>query len=501
MKTKGLYFPILILSASLTGCMVGPNFHTPSAPATNRYTEGVLPKKTVNTPSVSQGGKAQQFVMGQDIPAQWWALFHSPDLNRLVEQGLVNSTNLASAQAALRVAQETLNAQIGASFFPSMNLQVSGQRNRVTTAAFGGGSSVALYNLYNVSVPISYTLDLFGGLRREVESLRAQVDYQQYQLEAAYLTLTANIVTTAITAASLQAQIQATHELVNIQQDQLRIIRGQFNVGAASEANVLSQEAQLAQTQASLPPLEQSLAQSHHALAVLVGSLPSEVQIPRFDLDKLKLPTQLPVSLPSLLVQQRPDIRASEALLASASAQVGVATANLLPRLNLTGSYGYTNTSTGNLFSTNTNVWNFGGALVQPLFNGGALRAQKRGAVAAYEQAAAQYRQTVLVAFQNVADTLRALEHDAQTLRAQKSAEIASKRSMILTQQQFKLGSVSYVLLLTANQQYQQARIGRIQAQAARYNDTAALFQALGGGWWNQKMDITQINRAKSANK
>jgi len=407
-------------------------------------------------------------------------------LNALVQQGLNNSPNLAAAESALRVAQETLNAQIGTSLYPQVNLQLSGLRNRASTASFSGSTSSNVFNLYNVSVPVTYTLDMFGGLRREIEALRAQVDYQQYQLEAAYLALTANIVTTAITAASLQAQIQATYELIKIQRDQLRIVNGQFVLGGVSRANVLSQEAELAQTQASLPPLQQSFAQSHHALAVLVGALPSEIRIPTFNLDKMNLPMQLPVSLPSSLVHQRPDIRAAEALLAAASAKIGVATANLFPQITLSGSYGWINTSTGNLFSANNATWNIGGTLLQPVFNGGALRAQRRGAIAAYEQAAAQYRQTVLQAFQNVADTLRALQHDAETLRAQRSAEIASRRSMLLTQQQFQLGGVNYVALLTANQQYQLARISRIQAQAARYNDTAALFQALGGGWWNR---------------
>ncbi len=242
----------------------------------------------------------------------------------------------------------------------------------------------------------------------------------------------------------------------------------------------------MAQTQASLPPLEQKLAQSRHALAVLVGSLPSEIDIPNFDLDKITLPQHLPVSVPSSLVRQRPDIRASEALLAAASAQIGVATANMLPQITLSGAYGWTNTSMGGIFSPANTVWNFGGGLLQPIFHGGALRAQKRQAIDSYEQAAAQYKQTVLQAFQNVADALRAVQHDAQTLKAQRASELASRQSMLLTQEQFKLGGVNYVALLTANQQYRLAYISRIQAQAIRYNDTAALFQALGGGWWNR---------------
>jgi len=486
MRIYGLLLSTLLTAIFLTGCMVGPDFHTPKSPDTTRYTEKSLPEKTVSTPGIAQGGRSQYFVEGRDIPAEWWTLFHSRALNALVQQGLDNSPNLAAAEAALRVSQETLNAQIGTSMYPQVTLQASAQRNHASTAAFSGTNKSNLFNLYNVGFPVTYTLDVFGGLRRQIEGLRAQVEYQQFQLEAAWLTMTSNIVTTAISIASLQEQIQATRELVRIQTDQLRIVKGQFNLGGVSQANVLSQEAQLAQTEASLPPLEQKLAQSTHALAVLVGTFPSNLATPRLDLDKITLPTHLPVSLPTSLVRQRPDIRASEALLASASAQIGVATANLYPVFNLTGNYGWTNTSTGTFFSPSNNVWSFGGTLLQPVFNGGALQAQKRGAIDAYQQAEAQYRQTVLQAFQNVADALRAVQHDAETLRAQRRSEMASRRSMLLTQEQFKLGGVNYVVLLTANQQYRLALISRIQAQATRYIDTAALFQALGGGWWNQ---------------
>ena len=483
-KLKSL--SVILLSGVMTSCMVGPNFHSPQAPATHRYTSTSMPKKTASTSGLRQGGQAQYFVDGKDIPGEWWKLFRSPQLDALVRQGLANSPNLAAAEASLRVAQEALNAQIGSTLFPQANLQVTGTRNHLSLASVAGGSGSALYNLYNVSVPVTYTFDLFGGLRRQIESMSDQVLYQQFQLEAAWLTLTSNIVTTVITISSLEDQIKATRELVKIQEDQLRIVKGQFNLGGVSMSNVLSQQAQLAQTQASLSPLEQNRDKAVHALAVLVGSLPSDLTPPKIDLDKIHLPTQLPVSLPSSLVRQRPDIRASEALLASASAQIGVATANMLPQISLTGAFGYTSTSTGTFFTPANKVWNYGGQLLQPVFNGGALLAQKRQAVDAYQQAAAQYRQVVLTAFQNVADTLRALQHDAQALQSLRNAELASRRAMQLASEQFKLGGVNYVVLLTANQQYRLAFISRIQAQATRYNDTAALFQALGGGWWNQ---------------
>lgn len=492
LMTKQTIALLAVLLSFLTGCMVGPDFHSPKAPQTTRYTETALPKKTVSTQGIGNGGKSQHYMMGKNIPAEWWRLFHSKEINALIEQGIQNSPNLAAAEAALRVAQETLNAQIGTSLYPQVNLKLGAQRTRTSAASITGNTAANIFDLYNASIPVSYTLDTFGGLRREIQSLRDQVDYQQFQLEAAYLSLTANIVTTAVTAASLQAQIDATYQIIKIQSDQLKIIQGQFNIGGVSRANVLSQQAELAQTTASLPPLKQQLAQAHHALAVLVGVLPSEIRIPKIDLDKLYLPAQIPVSLPSELVRQRPDIRASEALLAAASEQIGVATANLLPQITLSGTLGWLNTSPSNLFAEHNQIWNFGGSLLQPIFNGGALQATRRGAIDSYQQAAAQYRQTVLQAFQNVADALRALQHDAEALRSQRDAEVASRRSMMLTTEQFRLGGVNYVTLLTANQQYQLARLSRIQAQATRYNDTAALFQALGGGWWNRQSDLNK---------
>jgi NodT family efflux transporter outer membrane factor (OMF) lipoprotein len=316
--------------------------------------------------------------------------------------------------------------------------------------------------------------------------LGAQVDYQHFELEAAYLTLSSNIVTTAINVASWQAQVKATHELIAAQEKILQIVQGQFHRGGASGVDVYTQETQLAQTRATLPPLEQQVAQGQHLLAVLLGSLPSESALPTFDLNTLVLPTVLPLSLPSALAHQRPDIRAAEALLHAACAQIGVATANLYPQITLNGSYGWAQDSPANLFTHNNVVWTIGTQIMQPLYNGGSLRAKRRAAVAGFEQAAAQYRQTVLQSFQNVADTLRAIENDAKAFHAQQQAEKAAKATFLLTAKQFRLGGVSYLSLLNAEKQYQQSNLGRIQAQAARYNDTVALFQALGGGWWNR---------------
>lgn len=481
---------ILILSLLLTGCMVGPNFHSPLAPKTCAYTANCMPKHTASAPVA--GGKSQQFVLCQDIPAQWWALYRSEPLNYLICRGIANSPNLQAAQASLRQAQENLRAEIGNLLLPAVDLNAFTERQRFSGSTFGVQNPVTdtattnIFNLSDVTVNVSYMPDVFGGLRRQVEASKALMDFQYFELEATYLTLTANIVTTAITKASLCAQIQATYELIHAQTEQLKIVQKQFRLGGVSSADVLAQKTQLAQTQATLPPLEKSLAQNTDALAVLVGDLPSESQLPPIDLDCLNLPKDLPLSVPSLLVRQRPDVRASEAQLHQASAQIGVATANLLPQFTLTGSYGAEANRIRDLFSPDAIVWTLMAQVAQPIFHGGALLAQRRAAIAAYCQAYDQYRQTVLQAFQNVADTLQAIAFDADALKAQAAAEKAAHQTLILTRGQFRLGAVSYLSLLNAERQYQQTHISRIQAQATRYVDTAALFQALGGGWWNR---------------
>ena len=479
---------------AMTACTVGPDFHRPEAPKTNTYTAKVLPEKTAAAPVA--GGDAQQFVFGQDIPALWWAVFHSDALDRLIRRALEDSPTLAAAQAALREARENMRAEIGAAFFPAIDATASAEREKFSGAAFGQPASKgSLFNLYNASVKVSYALDIFGGARREVEALRSQVDYQRFQLEGAYLTLTSNIVTAAVKEASLRAQILTTQEILKLEGEQLDLVERQLQLGGVSRSDVLAQQTQLAQTRATLPPIEKELEQTRHQLAVLVGRLPGEgAALPEFELTGLKLPQELPVSLPSSLVRQRPDIQASESLLHAASAQVGVATANLYPQITLSGSYGWESPKVSDLFQKGSSVWSLAAGLLQPVFHGGELIAKRSAAVAAYDQAAAQYRETVLQAFQNVADALRALDADATTLKAQAEAEAAAHATLDLTQKQFELGAVSYLSLLNAERQYQQTRIGLVQAQAARFADTAALFQALGGGWWNRsEADTAEI--------
>ncbi len=467
----------------LQGCKVGPNFRSPPAPGVQRYTETPLPAKTAHTPG--PGGEAQVFLENSDIPLLWWELYHSPEINTLIKAGLIHNPSLASASAALRQARENWKAQIGNSLLPAVNASGSVIRQKYAGVQIGIPGDSETFSLYNVAFNASYTLDVFGGARREIESLRAQVDYQQFEVIAAHLTLTSNIVTTAITMASYRAQIKATRKLIQAEQNILNILLQQYHLGGISNENVLTQRTLLEQAKATLPPLQKNLAQAKHALAALVGTFP-EQQLPVIDLDQLKLPTELPIGIPSMLVRQRPDIRASEALLHAACAQIGVATANLFPQITLTGNEGWLNSSWSKLFTAQNNVWLIAAQVAQPLFRGGALFAQRRAAIAAYDQALAQYKQTILQAFQNVADVLSALETDARTLQAQTIAERSARASLNLAMQQYRLGGVSYLNLLNAQQQYQQALISRIQAQAMRYNDTAVLFQALGGGWWHK---------------
>ena len=474
------------ISLALAACAVGPDFKPPEAPkvvADHPYTPVPLPAQTASAPGAA--GASQRFVPGDDIPAQWWQLYRSEPLDQLIRSALAQSPTLASARAALRQAQESYNADAGSKRLPSVTGQLGATRERVSEASSGapGGS---VFSLYSASVDVSYTIDAFGATRRELEGLQAAVDYQRYQVEAAYLSLTANVVTTAIQEASLRAQLKATRDVLDAEAQSLAVVEKQAGLGAVARSVVLAQRTQVAQTRATLPALEKSLAQTRHQLAVYAGRLPGDDGLPEFGLESLQLPQDLPVSLPSSLARQRPDIRASEALLHEASAQIGVATANLYPQITLSGSAGVQSLKLDKLFSSGSTAWSLGAGLLQPIFNGGALQAKKRGAVAAFDAAQAQYQQTVLNAFLNVANTLRALDSDAEALRAQSESESLARESLDLVTRQYKLGAVSYLALLDAQRTYQQARVGLVQAQAARYADTAALFQALGGGWWNR---------------
>jgi NodT family efflux transporter outer membrane factor (OMF) lipoprotein len=470
----------------LTGCAVGPDFKAPAPPATPGFVPpNELPAVTASAPL--PGGEAQRFVEGLDIPGQWWTLFQSAELNALIERALKHNPTLEAAQAALREANETVAAQRG-TFYTSVSASYQAQRARTSAVAFGlpeteGGF---LYTLNSASVNVSYTLDAFGGLRRQVEALQAQADYAQFALEASYLSLTANVVTTAIAEASLRAQIAATEDIMRAQQKQLDITQRRVTAGGASRTDVLLQQATLQSTLASLPPLRSQLAQQRNQLATYVGSMPADYSGGPFQLDSLSLPKDLPVSVPSKFVEQRPDVRQYSALLHAATAQIGVATANLLPQLTLTGSYGGDAAKFSDIFTPASVIWSVAASVTQPLFKGGQLVHQRRAAIAAAQEAAANYKATVLTAFQNVSNTLYALQGDADALAAETAAENSAAGSLELAQAQYKAGGASYLQVLTAEQTYQTAAVSLVKARAQRFADTAALFQALGGGWWNR---------------
>jgi NodT family efflux transporter outer membrane factor (OMF) lipoprotein len=461
------------------------------APDTEHYTQGEQPKTTAEAPGPS--GTAQTFVGNRNIPADWWTLFQSEPLDVLVKAALRDSPTVDSAKAALRSARENYLAERGSLLLPGIDGSLSTTRQKTPGAAFGApeiGSST--FTLVAAAVNVSYRLDIFGASRRQLEALQAQTDYQRWELEAANLSLTGNVVTTAINVASLRAQIAAVNDVVGSERDQVNIVERQFSAGGASRSDVLAQSTQLAQTEATLPALEKALAQAQHRLAVLSGKTPDS-DTPVFDLDKLTLPTELPVSVPANLIRQRPDVQAAEALLHQASANVGVATANLYPQLNLTGAIGTDALSASKLFSAGTGAWSAGASLTAPIFHGGEMVHKRRAALADLDNAAAQYRQTVLAAMQDVADTLRALEADARDLRAEANAEELAAKSLDITRKQFTAGGVSHVQLLIVERQYAQVHQSRVAAEAARYADSAALYQALGGGWWNRKDEQEKV--------
>jgi NodT family efflux transporter outer membrane factor (OMF) lipoprotein len=480
--TSGLIAILALLIAS--GCAVGPNFKRPAAPNVPSYTP-TLPTTTTSSPNVA-GGEAQTFAQGRDIPGDWWTLFHSKPLNDLIERSLKNNPDLKSAQAALLVARENVLAQRGA-YYPGVSGSFSATRAKTSEEISPVPSFTTFqYSLFTPEVSVSFAPDVFGLNRRTVESLKAQQEQARFVLAATNITLSSNVVAAAIQEASLRAQIDATNELIKINTNMLDILRKQFEKGYVGRLDVAAQEAQLAQVAATLPPLLKQLAQQRDLLTALSGGFPSEDLIEKFELSSLQLPQELPLSLPSKLVEQRPDVRQAEENLHSASALIGVARANRLPSFNLTGDIGSMALAFGNIFSAGNGFRDVGASVTQPIFQGGTLMHRERAARAAYVQADEQYRSTVLTAFQNVADTLHALEQDADGLKAAVAARDAAKVTLDLTTRQMQVGYVSYLALLNAEQAYQQAVINLVQAQSNRYADTAALFQALGGGWWNR---------------
>jgi NodT family efflux transporter outer membrane factor (OMF) lipoprotein len=484
-RTASSGLTLAALLAALAACAVGPEFKRPAAPSESGY--GVASSQTQTASVEGMGGGAQRFVVGMDIPGQWWTLFQSPKLTRLVEDALKANPNVAAAEAALRQAHELYSAQWGG-YFPTVQASLSAERAKNASAIIAPPtvSASPTYSLYTPQLTVSYAADVFGATRRAVESARAQAEVTRFQLEATYVTLSSNVVVTAVQEASLRGQIAATGRLAQLQHDLTETIRHRRTLGTASELDLLTQQSAEAQTAATLPPLQKQLGQTRDALTALLGRLPSDEPRETFDLEDLTLPAEVPVSLPSKVVAQRPDVRQAEENLHVASAQVGVALANMLPQFTISASAGSTALQVQHLFSPYAEFWSVGASLSQTLFDGGALLHRRRAADAALDAAAAQYRAAVILACQNVADTLRALQADADALKAISEANRAAKATLDVARRQYELGTISLVAVMNAEEAYQQAEIALVQARANRYADTAGLFQSLGGGWWNR---------------
>ena len=483
MRRTATLAPALWIAALIGGCAVGPDFHPPAAPPSPRFTEKAMPATTVK--AATHGGDAQALVPDRDIPGEWWTMFHSPQVTALVRQALQANPDVAAAQATLREAKETTRAEQGA-LFPSVSGSLQAQRQRESLAALGFGNGSSTFSVGSAALNVSYTLDAFGGIRRQVEQLDAQAEYQRFELEATDLALAANVIDAAINEAALQAQIETTQQIIKADTDALNLVRRRFSLGGVSQVDVLQQQSLLDAQVATLPGLRKQLQQARNQLSVYMGGRPDQYSTPTLDLNSLTLPNELPVSLPSQLVEQRPDIRAFGALLHSATAAVGVATANMLPQISLSGSYGRDGNTVANLFTPAGIVWTIAGSLTQPIFQGGTLSARRKAAQAALDVAAAQYSSTVNTAFQNVANALVAIERDAETLQAALAAQRTAAASLAVARSQYEAGAGTYLNVLTAEQSDYSSRLNLITARAARFTDTVALFQALGGGWWNR---------------
>jgi NodT family efflux transporter outer membrane factor (OMF) lipoprotein len=479
------------------GCTVGPNYVRPEFPQVSGYSS--TPVSAITGAPGATAGDAQHFVEGEDIPGQWWELFHSTDLDTIVDRAMRNNHDLKAAAAALAVAHENALAQRGA-FYPTMTGSVAASRSKTSAElAPTPTSGVLTYSLYTPEVSVAFVPDVFGLNRRLVEALYAQEQASRFQLEAAYLTLSSNVVVAAIQEGALRAQISAALSLIELNARGLEVLRQQKENGYAGQLDVAAQEAQLAAARTVLPPLLKQLEQQRNMLAALTGALPSEGLSERFELSQLQLPRELPLSVPSRLIEQRPDVRQAEENLHMASAQIGVAVANRLPSFTLTADAGKSALTLGALSAGSGTFWDLGAMIAQPILQGGALVHKERAAREAFNEASEQYRSTALAAFQNVADTLAALKHDAKTLEAASASADAAKSTLEMMRAQQKAGYVNILQLVTAEQAYQSAILSEDQAQFSRFADTVALFQALGGGWWNRAdsgRDLASENHA-----
>ena len=474
---------VLVLALSLSACKLGPDFFSPSAPPEQHYAS--RGERLPGEPSPeAEGAPKQNVAFGAKVTADWWRLFHSAALDTVVRQALADSPTIAEARATLLQAHELVLAAAGTTL-PQLDLGSQLARQAVNVAPTGLQRVPIPVNVYGVGPTVSYQLDVFGSIKRQVEAQQALADTSEYQLAAAYLSLTGNIATQAITIAGLRAQIATVEQILEDDRQNLQLVNTAFAAGTASQVDVTTAESQLANDRTLRPPLRQQLSVATHALAVFAGKSPAEWAPPQFDLASLTLPGDIPVSLPSQLVRQRPDILAAEAQLHQAGALVGVATANLYPNLSLTAGVGQQATQVSNFFSGLYNAWNIGLGLSAPIFHGGTLRARKRAAVAGFEAARDAYRETVLQAFGQVADLLEALAHDAEAVGTQRHATDTAQEALRLVRLSYQNGNSTLLNVLDNERQAQQAELGLVRAETQRLLDTAQLFVGLGSGWWD----------------
>jgi len=475
-----------LLALLAQGCTVGPHYRPPAPPTVARYTPQPQPQQTVSSPGPA--GVIQHFSSSAEIPAEWWTLFHSPELNTMVSKALQDSPTLAQATARLRQAQQELAARTGQAKYPTVTGNASVQQEQLNLSAYGiPFPNPSPFTLLNGSIAISYALDLFGANRHLIDGLRAQREYQQWQLEGARLILAGSVVTAAIEEAQFEQQLDLTRQMLELQRQELAISIDRNRAGGISDYDLRTERTAVAQTEAKLPPLQLQLDAIHDELALLMGESPAEAHIANITLESLTLPADLPVSLPSSLVKQRPDIRAAEALLHQASANAGVATANQYPQILLSASAGGVGTS----FLNGGDIWNVGSSLTQPIFNAGALQAEKRKALAAYDEANGVYRQTVLEAFRQVADALYATQHDAEALQSRTEAASEADAAWQIAARRYGAGGISHLDLLEAQRQKLQTAQDCTNSAASRFQDSATLIQALGDGWWNEAQVAT----------
>lgn len=456
---------------ALCSCAVGPDFIRPSPLKNQAYT----------SKSTSQLGN-QHVALENKISRTWWKEFHSPMLNHLMEQGIQHNYSLAAMRESLAQAKEVVAASQGP-LWPQAGLNATLGRQQYGPATFGPiNLRIDPFSYYLIGPNASYTLDVFGGTRRTIEKQKALALYQQHELDAAFLTLTGNIATTSITLATIKARIDVLKDIIQDDKKNLQLIQKSFSVGSSSRSDVLSAQSQLTNDETLLPSLYQQLRVAQNALNVLLGILPPPQKDLAFQLNAFTLPKKLPLELPSTLAHKRPDILAAEASLHAASADVGIATAHLYPNITLSATLLQEGIIPSALSSISPNAWSLLSNLTTPIFSGGTLRAQRRASIHAYQSALAQYQQIVLKAFYQVSDLLYALKHDAEELALQKKAMLTAKKSLHVARLSFSAGVVGVLEVLNAERLYAQSRLGYVNAQAQRYQDTIQLYLALGGG-------------------